>query len=85
MDEDAVKTYVPFVLGCIAGVVSYLLTLGSVKRDPLGIIVLVIFIYINKFLLPKLGVGKLETKDWLTITGVAVGGWYMVWTFLMNI
>jgi len=85
MDEDMLKALVPFLLGCIAGVVSYAITVGNVKRDPLGIIVLVVFIYLNKFLLPRLGVKNVETKDWLTISAIAFGGWYMVWTFLVNI
>ena len=84
MDEEMLKAFVPFLLGCVAGVVSYIVTLGSLKRDPIGIIILVIFIYVNKFLLPKLGVKELGGKDWLTIAGLAVGGWYVVWTFLMN-
>ncbi len=85
MDEEMVKAYIPFLLGCVSGFISYIITIGNLKRDPIGIIVLVVFIYLNKFLLPKLGVKKLKTMDWLTITGLAVGGWYMVWTFLLNL
>ncbi|RUM32761.1 MAG: hypothetical protein DSY33_06185 [Archaeoglobus sp.] len=85
MNEDVLKVLVPFLLGCVAGVVSYFVAFGNVKRDPIGIIVLVIFIYMNKFLLPKVGVKSVETKDWLTISAMALGSWYMVWTFLMNI
>ncbi len=84
MDEDLAKAYIPFALGCVAGFISYLITLGDVKRDPIGIIVLVISIYLNKFLLPKVGVKELKATDWLTITGLAAGAWYMVWTFLLN-
>ncbi len=84
MDEEMLKAFVPFALGCLAGIISYVVTAGSIKRDPIGIIVLVILIYANKFLLPKLGVKELGGKDWLTIAGLAVGGWYVIWTFLMN-
>jgi hypothetical protein len=82
--ESLIKTYVPVVLGCVAGVISYIITDGIRSRDPLGIIVLVLLIYVNKFLLPKLGV-SLEGKDWAGITFMAFASWYIVWTFLLNI
>jgi len=82
--ESLIKTFVPIVLGCVAGVISYIITDGIRSRDPLGIIVLVLLIYVNKFLLPKLGV-SLEGKDWAGITFMAFTSWYIVWTFLLNI
>ncbi len=82
--ESLIKTFVPIVLGCIAGVISYIITDGIRSRDPLGIIVLVFSIYVNKFLLPKLGV-SLAGTDWAGITFMAFASWYIVWTFLLNI
>ncbi len=87
MDEygaSLIKTFVPIILGCIAGVISYIITDGIRSRDPLGIIVLVFLIYVNKFLLPKLGV-SVEGKDWAGITFMAFASWYITWTFLLNI
>ncbi len=79
-----IKTLVPLVLGVIAGLISFIITDGIRSRDPLGIIVLVFFIYIHKFLLPKIGV-SLETKDWVAISFMCFAGWYMMWTFLLNV
>ncbi len=82
--ESLLKTFVPLVLGSLAGVISYVITDGVRSRDPLGIIVLVFLIYVNKFLLPKLGV-KLEGKDWGGITLISFASWYVVWTLLLNL
>lgn len=88
MDEEykanLIKTFVPMVLGCIAGVISFIITDGIRSRDPLGIIVLVFLIYVNKFLLPKLGV-SLEGKDWAGIALISFASWYIIWTLLLNI
>ncbi len=82
-DEDA-KTYIPVALGALAGLISYLITDGNRSRDPLGIIVLVLLIYVNKYLLPKIGV-KVESRDWAGITFLTFATWYIVWTFLLNL
>ncbi len=87
MDEykaGLMKTFVPALLGCIAGILSFLITDGIRARDPLGIIVLVFCIYVNKFILPKLG-ANLEAKDWAGITFMAFASWYIVWTILLNL
>ncbi len=81
--ENFIKTVVPLILGIVAGVLSFLIADGIRSRDPLGIIVLVLFIYVNKFLLPKLNV-KLESKDWAGISLMSFAGWYITWTFLLN-
>ncbi len=83
-EESLLKTFVPLALGILAGILSYLITDGIRSRDPLGIVILVLLIYVNKFLLPKLGV-KLETKDWGGITLISFVSWYVIWTFLLNL
>jgi len=83
-EESLIKTFVPLALGTLAGIVSYVITDGIRSRDPLGIIVLVLLIYVNKFLLPKLRV-KLEAKDWGGITLISFASWYVIWTLLLNI
>ncbi|MEM0022816.1 MAG: hypothetical protein QXM23_04575 [Archaeoglobaceae archaeon] len=82
--KDLAKTIVPIALGVIAGVVSMLITQGIRERDPFGIIVLVMFIYIQKFLFPKLGI-KLEPKDWLSISFLSLASWYVCWTLILNV
>ncbi|MEM4566262.1 MAG: hypothetical protein QXD49_06660 [Archaeoglobaceae archaeon] len=82
--KDLAKTIVPIALGVIAGVVSMLITQGIRERDPFGIIVLVMFIYIQKFLFPKLGI-KLELKDWLSISFLSLASWYVCWTLILNV
>ncbi len=81
--DNFIKTVIPLVLGILAGILSFLITDGTRSRDPLGIIVLVFFIYINKFIFPKLNI-RLESKDWLGISLMSFAGWYITWTFLLN-
>jgi len=81
--EGLIKTVIPLILGVVAGVLSFLITDGIRSRDPLGIIVLVFLIYVNKFILPKLSV-NLEGKDWVAISFMCFAGWYITWTFLLN-
>jgi hypothetical protein len=80
--KDAIKTIFPLFLGAIAGMVSYLISLEG-YRDPIGIIVLVIFIYIHKFILPKFEI-ELASKDWAVISFLTLTTWYISWTFLLN-
>ncbi len=87
MDEygkGLIKTFIPAIFGCIAGILSFLITDGVRLRDPLGIVVLVFSIYVNKFVMPKLGI-ELEGKDWAGISFMTFASWYMVWTFLLNL
>lgn len=81
--KEFAKTFVPIALGAIAGVVSMLLTQGIRERDAFGIIVLVTFIYVQKFLFPKIGV-KIEPKDWIPISFMSLASWYICWTLLLN-
>ena len=83
MDKNDLKTYIPLLLGVIAGILSYIITNGIRSRDPLGIIVLVVFIYIHKLLLPKWGV-NIESKDWVGISFLTLTTWYISWTLLLN-
>jgi len=77
-----IKTLMSLLLGGIAGIISYVIASGGM-RDPLGIIVLVFMIYLNKFILPKFDV-KPEGKDWAMISVLSFAAWYVVWTFLLN-
>ncbi|HIP63230.1 MAG TPA: hypothetical protein EYH04_03845 [Archaeoglobus profundus] len=81
---DLIKTFVPIGFGVIAGIISFLIAGNLRARDPLGIIILVLMIYLHKLTLPKLGV-KLEAKDWLSISFIAFTTWYITWTILLNL
>jgi hypothetical protein len=80
--KDVAKTILPLALGVIAGTISYLISLEG-YRDPIGIVVLVIFIYLHKFILPKFEV-ELAGKDWATLSFLTFTAWYISWTFLLN-
>ena len=82
--KELMKTFIPIVLGCIAGFLSFLISNGIRSRDPLGIMVLVFLIYVNKFIMPKLGI-ELESRDWAGIGFMTFVSWYMIWTFLLNL
>ncbi|MCS7121080.1 MAG: hypothetical protein NZ895_00530 [Archaeoglobaceae archaeon] len=77
------KVLIPLFLGIIAGLLSYIITFGVRGRDPLGIIVLVLFIYIQKFILRRFE--KIEAKDWISISFMTFAGWYIFWVFLLNL
>jgi len=81
--SDVIKTLVPLSLGSIAGIISYYTTIGA-SRDPIGIIILVMFIYLNKFILPKMSV-ELKGKDWIVISFLSFTTWYIFWTILLNL
>ncbi len=83
MEKNDLKTFLPLLLGIVAGVVSYAITGDMRSRDPFGILVLVMFIYIHKFLLPKFDI-TIETKDWLGISFLTLATWYISWTLLLN-
>ncbi len=83
MNKDVVKTIIPLAVGVLAGMISFLLTGNMRSRDPFGIIVLVFFIYIHKFILPKFGI-ELGGKDFLGIGFLTLAGWYISWTLLLN-
>jgi len=83
LDKNDLKTYLPLLFGVFAGVLSYIITDQVRSRDPLGIIVLVFFVYIHKFILPKWGV-KIESKDWVGISFLTLATWYISWTLLLN-
>jgi len=82
--KDIIKTLFPIFLGFIAGVISFVVLGNVTKRHPLGIIILVVVIYIHKFIMPKFGV-ELENKDWATIAFLCFSSWYIAWTLLLNI
>lgn len=79
-----VKTYLPLIMGSIAGIISFLITGNLRGRDGLAIIILFLFIYLHKFLIPKFGV-EIEAKDWIGISFLTISSWYILWTILLNI
>ncbi len=83
MRKELLKVVVPIVFGIVAGIISFIIT-GSIRqRDPFGIIVLVLLIYLQKFVFPKLGV-EAEGKDWLGFAFLSFASWYVSWTMLLN-
>jgi|Deesub1362A_J573_1020465.scaffolds.fasta_scaffold00325_42 hypothetical protein len=80
--QDVVKTVSPLGLGAVAGIISYFINLEA-HRDPLGIIVLVLFIYVHKFILPKFDIEP-AGKDWAVISFLSFTTWYISWTFMLN-
>lgn len=78
------KTLTPIICGIIAGVLSFLATGEFRQRDAFGIIILVFLIYVQKFILPKMGV-ELEGKDWAGIAFLTFSSWYISWTILLNL
>ncbi|WP_290901302.1 hypothetical protein [Ferroglobus sp.] len=77
------KTYLPILLGALAGVLSYLVTQDLRTRDAIGIVILMLFVYVHKIILPKFG-EKIETKDWVAIFFLSLCSWYVSWTLLLN-
>ncbi len=82
--EEFIKTTMPIVLGIIAGILSYFVTSGMHQRDPFGIIILVFFIYVQKFILKRFGITP-EPKDWVGYAFFTFSSWYITWTFMLNV
>jgi hypothetical protein len=79
---NAVKTFLPFVSGAFAGLLSWIA--ANPSRDPVGIVILVLFIYMHKFVFLRLGM-EVKGKDWILIAFLTFTMWYIVWTFLLNL
>ncbi len=84
MAKELKKTIVPILAGVIAGILSFFVTGEMRQRDAFGIIILVLLIYIQKFILPKIGV-ELEGKDWAGVAFLTFSSWYISWTFMLNL
>lgn len=82
--RELLKVLIPIFLGSIAGIVSMVITQGLRERDAFGIIILVLFIYSQKFIFPKLNI-KIEPKDWFTISFLSMASWYVCWTLSLNL
>lgn len=83
MAKELKKVFVPIIFGVIAGLLSFVATGEIRQRDAFGIIILVFMIYIQKFVLPKIGV-NLEGKDWVGIAFLTFSSWYISWTMVLN-
>ncbi len=84
MAKEIKKTITPILAGVVAGLLSFIATGEMRQRDAFGIIILVLLIYIQKFILPKIGV-ELEGKDWAGIAFLTFSSWYITWTFMLNL
>ncbi len=84
MDAELKKTLIPIILGAFAGLISFLVTQDLRQRDAFGIIILVLLIYVQKFIFPKLGI-ELKAKDWIALSFLTFSSWYILWTFLLNL
>ncbi len=84
MDAELKKTLVPIILGAVAGLISFLVTQDLRQRDAFGIIILVLLIYVQKFIFPRLGI-ELRARDWVGISFLTLSSWYILWTFLLNL
>ncbi len=84
MARELKKTLVPILAGVVAGILSFLVTGEMRQRDAFGVIILVFLIYIQKFVLPRMGIG-LEGKDWAGIAFLTFSSWYITWTIMLNL
>jgi len=84
MDAELKKTLIPIILGAVAGLISFLVTQDLRQRDAFGIIILVLLVYVQKFIFPKLGI-ELKAKDWVGISFLTLSSWYILWTFLLSL
>ncbi|MEM0214857.1 MAG: hypothetical protein QXU31_08455 [Archaeoglobaceae archaeon] len=84
MDAELKKVFVPVLLGILAGIASFMITQDLRQRDAFGIIILVFFIYIQKFLFRKFGI-ELKARDWIGLSFMTLSSWYIIWTFLLNL
>jgi|GEM_PF-393563 hypothetical protein len=82
--QEVIKTFLPLIFGVIAGIISFFVTGDLRTRDPLSIVVLVLTIYINKFIMPNFDI-ELQGKDWAGIGFLTFTTWYISWTLLLNI
>jgi len=84
MAKELKKTLTPIIIGSLAGFLSFLISGEMRQRDAFGIIILVLLIYVQKFILPKIGV-SLESKDWVGISFLTFSSWYITWTIMLNL
>jgi hypothetical protein len=77
---------VPSMFGALAGVLSYALFLNAESTRPYSLIVLVLAIYVQKFVLPMLGVDskRFGFKDWFFLSFMTFCFWFVAWTLLLN-
>jgi len=84
------KTVIPGVFGIIGGFISFYLAGEGVNgvqpRAGFGLIVLVFFISVQKYIFPLVNIHTEEmgAKDWLYIGFMTLVFWFVSWTFLLN-
>jgi hypothetical protein len=78
-------SFVPAVMGVIAGFLSSGYILGSTYQ-PFSIVILALAIYAQKYILPLWGVDtkKFAAKDWFYVGFMTFAFWYVSWTIIVN-
>jgi hypothetical protein len=76
----------PSLLGVLAGIVSYLLFYNNEPARIYSLIVLVLAIYVQKFIFPPLGIEskRFGFKDWFFLSFMTFCFWFVTWTILLN-
>jgi hypothetical protein len=76
----------PSLLGALAGIISYLLFYNNEPVRLYSLIVLVLAIYVQKFIFPPLGIDskRFGFKDWFFLSFMTFCFWFVAWTLLLN-
>jgi hypothetical protein len=77
---------IPSLLGVLAGILTYLLFLNDPSVRPYSLIVLVLAIYVQKFIFPPLEIDskRFGFKDWFFLSFMTFCFWFVTWTILLN-
>ena len=77
---------IPSLLGALAGLLSNLFFYNNEPIRIYSLIVLVLAIYVQKFLFPVLGVDskRFGFKDWFFLSFMTFCFWFVAWTLLLN-
>jgi hypothetical protein len=77
--EGIKKTVLSSLLGIVGGVASFYLSAYS-------LFILIVIVYSQRFILPRLGVDAKEFRatDWFFLVFMTVAFWFVTWTILLN-
>lgn len=85
------KTGLSSILGIVGGVIAFYVagpTLASLKqKEPFGLLLLLFFVWIQKSLLPMIGVDTSDFggKDWAFIGLMTISFGFISWSLLLNL